>query len=67
MTEGLNPTILANKVFLPNACINFNQETSKPQINLHLWNRYKAENKVLAQADFDLSDFNKRFREKGEK
>ena len=67
MSEGLNPTILADKIFLPNACLNFNNVTTQPQLNLHLWYRHKADDSVLAQADFDLSHFNKRFRQKSEK
>ena len=39
----------------------------EPIVNLHLWSIYKDEESVLARADLDLSQYNKKYIEKGEK
>ena len=52
--EGLNPTILADKIFLANANVNFNHGKS-PEVSLHLWFRHNDEDHILAKADLDLA------------
>ena len=61
MLEGLNPVVLANKVFLRNACLNFDHNPKKPQLKMHLWYHYRGEDHVLARAELDLTEINKNF------
>lgn len=59
--EGINPAILADKIFLKNAVINFNHSPDHPVVTIRLWFHFKGTDEILGDSTLSLQKLNKEF------
>jgi len=58
MVEGINPVILADKIFLNNAVLNFSHLVSKPALTVRLRSHHGMNEFTVGQADLNLQRIN---------
>ncbi len=54
MMEGINPAILADKIFLKNAVINFHHSPDHPVVAIRLWFHFKGTDEILGDSTLSL-------------
>jgi hypothetical protein len=67
MIEGLSPVILANKIFLSKASINFALASRQVTPEVVLWYYFKEDEHVLGKAHLDLTEINQKFTQSKER
>lgn len=58
MVQGINPVILADKIFLNSAVLNFQQPVAQPLLKVRLKSHYSMNETTIGQADLNLQRIN---------
>ena len=67
MIEGLNPVMLANKMFLGSTSINFSHAPPPHRLQARLGSHVNSCDYVMGSAELDLENINNNFTERGER
>lgn len=54
MTEGINPVVLADKIFISNAQLNFSLSVETPNLKIALHSHFGIDDKTLGTGELNL-------------
>jgi hypothetical protein len=58
MVEGINPVVLADKIFISNAIINFSHAVNSPILKVRLNSHFRNDDIILGEAELNLQKIN---------